>query len=1010
MPDRLKAPGSLRIRLLFFVLAASFFVVSGAKATHIVGAELYYRCVDNQTDRYQVTLRMLRDCFGGRAPFDDQINLFIFPSNNPNAYWIERIPQPLDTPRVVPEAWEPCVGNTNNPCIEEGYYRRVINIPDRLGGYDIAWARCCRNGNITNLQFPLTQGVTFLAHLPGPDEADCNNMPVFDREFPIFICAQEDYYFDHSATDPDGDSLVYSISTPYGGTNYMGLGVGNTQTSGLPAAVTSFNPMGPPPYVSVNYNAPFNGPSPFGPTSISTIDPQTGLLHFNPMVPGVYVVAISVKEYRNGVLLSENKRDFQIHVVQCLPLNPPPVISHDLSGLNHNGDTIIVDARQNFCYRVTVEDSIPTDDLEAEAISAIFGGNAGPPPAPTVTISGSNPLYADICWNPACEYVGQTVMLVLRARDIHDCPNYNNVFDTVWVRIEPPPPSVPVIGRDFGGLRYNGDTIIAGVDTAFCFDWWVNDTTSLSNGLSYTYQIRQLGGGSGIQPGWTEQTFPDSLHLRVCWTPGCDNRGKVYEILLFGYDESACRPDNDAFDRVYIRIPELQNPPPVISHDLSGNVFQGDTIFMDVHDTTCFGVVLEDTFPGILTATANIEALDGLGNEGAGLVVNQQRQPGSLTLNICWKSACVNEDRLFRVVIEGVQDNKCNLIQGVADTIYISVAGVVNPPPQIGHVFLPGYEVNGNTIVLAADSTACYNFFLRDPQSRTYLEYSFHSEFVPTGDSTGHDFDVQLTAQSDTLIAGRVCFTPGCEYVIQEMLLILAGKDTFDCNSANWVFDTVRLQIVEPYNRPPTIQHFLDGLEVSGNNVVSVPRQESYCYEIELADSDAAAGLTAEGSSYVFDLNFRFGNSAEITTSGTNPMYIDVCWDPSCYDSEEYFELVVCGRDTSRCALLPPVCDTVVFYVEPCTIEIQNVFSPNGDGINDRFVPYHAQGVEYYDLQIFDRWGRTMFTGDSQGWDGNHNGNFAPDGVYYYLVEFQFFSARGVPLKEQKVGWVTLLR
>ena len=68
---------------------------------------------------------------------------------------------------------------------------------------------------------------------------------------------------------------------------------------------------------------------------------------------------------------------------------------------------------------------------------------------------------------------------------------------------------------------------------------------------------------------------------------------------------------------------------------------------------------------------------------------------------------------------------------------------------------------------------------------------------------------------------------------------------------------------------------------------------------------------------------------------------------------------------------------------------IPNVFSPNGDGINDVFLPEYT-GSQPYNLSVFDRWGATMYQGNNRtmGWDGNTTaGQEAPDGVYFYLVK-----------------------
>jgi gliding motility-associated-like protein len=66
---------------------------------------------------------------------------------------------------------------------------------------------------------------------------------------------------------------------------------------------------------------------------------------------------------------------------------------------------------------------------------------------------------------------------------------------------------------------------------------------------------------------------------------------------------------------------------------------------------------------------------------------------------------------------------------------------------------------------------------------------------------------------------------------------------------------------------------------------------------------------------------------------------------------------------------------------------IPNVFSPNGDGVNESYQIGYT-GDQPYNLEIRDRWGDIVFksTHKTQGWDGQLGGNAAPDGVYYYFL------------------------
>ena len=67
-------------------------------------------------------------------------------------------------------------------------------------------------------------------------------------------------------------------------------------------------------------------------------------------------------------------------------------------------------------------------------------------------------------------------------------------------------------------------------------------------------------------------------------------------------------------------------------------------------------------------------------------------------------------------------------------------------------------------------------------------------------------------------------------------------------------------------------------------------------------------------------------------------------------------------------------------------IFIPNVFTPNGDGINDTFSALAKNGlIQQVDLTIFDRWGGTLYKGTE--WDGRLDNEFVNPGVYIYLAK-----------------------
>jgi gliding motility-associated-like protein len=77
--------------------------------------------------------------------------------------------------------------------------------------------------------------------------------------------------------------------------------------------------------------------------------------------------------------------------------------------------------------------------------------------------------------------------------------------------------------------------------------------------------------------------------------------------------------------------------------------------------------------------------------------------------------------------------------------------------------------------------------------------------------------------------------------------------------------------------------------------------------------------------------------------------------------------------------------DTVIYDVtNNCELIIPNVFTPNGDGINDEFKVV-GNGLSSYSITIFNRWGTKVFesTDVTEGWDGGGSN----DGTYFYILK-----------------------
>ncbi len=117
------------------------------------------------------------------------------------------------------------------------------------------------------------------------------------------------------------------------------------------------------------------------------------------------------------------------------------------------------------------------------------------------------------------------------------------------------------------------------------------------------------------------------------------------------------------------------------------------------------------------------------------------------------------------------------------------------------------------------------------------------------------------------------------------------------------------------------------------------------------------------------------------------------------------------GVYTARVTLNGCSASDSIIINKDCYLDIPNSFTPNGDDLNDYFLPRQllSQGVTKFKMTIYNRWGQEIWQTmriDGRGWDGRFNNLEQPTGVYIYLIE--------VTLKNDRVekyqGNVTLLR
>ena len=294
------------ITLLLFL-----FCGFGVDARHITGGEMIYDLLSSTatTKTYRITLILFRDenCFNC-ANMPAVVRIGIYNNDNNDPYGGPGTGPTIDVnllrTETLPLINVPvCISNQPALNYTAGYYPFVVTLNNNTNGYTAAYQTCCRITNINNIDNGASDvGATYTAEIPGTNLLGPNfldNSPRFSTGISI-VCYNNRFILDFSATDPDGDQLVYSLCNAYDGG----------------AAVNSQNiTPSVPPYNSLVYTNGFGGATPLG--NAASINSQTGIISGTAPGSGKYVVSVCVSSYRNGVFIAVHRKDFIITVADC---------------------------------------------------------------------------------------------------------------------------------------------------------------------------------------------------------------------------------------------------------------------------------------------------------------------------------------------------------------------------------------------------------------------------------------------------------------------------------------------------------------------------------------------------------------------------------------------------------------------------------------------------------------------------------------------------------------------
>lgn len=312
------------MNLKVYLFAIAFLSVFSVKAGHLLGGQLNYEYLGS--DSFKVTLNLSYDydntwyspTGGGNADTNAVIAVY----SGPNKVYMTKFVLSLDSIDTVETTIQSRCGSTSVGRKQLKFsYSGGKYLEPFQADYTLAYFRCCRDtDNYTNIEDDgdgYGAGLALTATIPmGKD----NDTPVFDADYPTFMCLDSAMTFDFSATDADADSIAYELVDVTSGGGLYAFAADPDKSS---------SPYYQPDFETINYSAGYSGTNPFG-TGSATIDSLTGQLTLNSSIEGMFVLKVIAKEYRDGVYLGASSNDFSIEVVSCETIENSSGINTDL--------------------------------------------------------------------------------------------------------------------------------------------------------------------------------------------------------------------------------------------------------------------------------------------------------------------------------------------------------------------------------------------------------------------------------------------------------------------------------------------------------------------------------------------------------------------------------------------------------------------------------------------------------------------------------------------------------
>lgn len=810
------------------------------------------------------------------------------------------------------------------------YYVASHTYPGRAS-YTISMMDPNRNGGILNVNPPNSEGVPFYIEATytflNPQFQGYNNTAILLQPPIDFACVGQRYIHNPNAYDPDGDSLAFELIVPL-------------QDSGVNV----------PNYILPQQIEP-------GIDNIMTLNPVTGDLDWiSPQIAGEYNIAIRIKEYRGGKLISSFIRDMQILVLVCD--NRPPEVS--------SVEEICVIAGEE--VRLTIHVSDP-DTSQLVALTAA-GGPFEIKNNPATLVNGNlgfqpQPYEAQLVWRPGCAQIrDQPYTVIIKGVD--------NFFDTTGlvdlhaIRIKvlgPPPEGLDVVGES-GAFNLTWDLPYA--------------CDMVENNYFKGFSIWKKAGSNQFQMDSCETGLEGRGYTRIAadWKGMKDGR-YFYEDHSVGTDGNFCYRILAEFalstpsGQPYLRVVSI----PSDEVCLRTNADRPLITHVSVKETDVTNGKIKVSW-----IAPDPKVLDTLTN------------PGPYTYKL------VRADGITGTVFNAVNGAEFTSLTfaGLIDTAFLDSG--INTLEK-GYTYKLEFYTGTISALYGSSQTASSVFLTTTPSdeavslSWAYVTPWDNYSFEVWRSTQGSPYEL-ITTTTEESFNDRFGVFNGNEYCYYIRAFGNYGIDDIPSPLLNNSEQSCAI----PFDNVPPCAPLLKVTNICSEADPGTPadafinylswqnncaNEDVVAYQIYFSDIPGGE-LVQVGEVSAGELTFEHKPGEKIAGC-----YAVVAKDQAGNTSP--FSTVVC--------------------VENCPVfELPNAFTPNGDGQNDLFKPSRSRFIDRINFTIFNRWGQAIFTSNDPAinWNGeNKSGQKMAEGVYYYTCE-AFESQSGAPIILS--GYIELIR